>query len=179
MKNVLRNNKSSFKIFLILSVVAFVLTLYQKFSGVVVQIPASSVPTPQVITGIVAKVIDGDSVILSTDEQVRYIGVDTPEIQTGECYAAEAAKTNSDLVLGKLVKLVKDTSKTDKYGRSLYYVYVGDIFVNDYLLKNGFAKVMTVPPDTKFEDEFVNSENYAKQNLLGIWKNCRNQIKVP
>ncbi len=172
MKNVLRNNKSFFKIFLTLLVVAFILTLYQKFSGVVVKIPASPAPTPQAITGIVAKVIDGDSVILSTDEQVRYIGVDTPEIQTGECYAAEAAKANSDLVLGKTASLVRDISETDKYGRSLYYVYIGDIFVNDYLLKNGFAKVMTVPPDTKFEDGFVSSEAYAKEDSLGLWGKC-------
>jgi len=148
--------------------------IFQKFSTTAIKkIPASS-PAPTYETARVVKVTDGDSIELSTGENIRYIGINSPELESNECFAAESAKANSDLVLGKTVSLVRDISETDKYGRSLYYVYVGDIFVNDYLLKNGFAKVMTVPPDVKFEDEFVSSEAYAKANALGLWGKCSN-----
>ena len=120
----------------------------------------------------ITKVIDGDSVVLSTGEEVRYIGIDAPEVQSGGCFATEAAKANSDLVLGKEIKLSKDASETDKYGRLLRYVYVDGVFINDYLVRNGYAKVMTISPDTKFSDKFILSENYAKENKLGLWREC-------
>lgn len=120
----------------------------------------------------VIKVIDGDTIEINTGQIIRYIGMDTPEIETSECYATEASEVNKNLVLGKTVKLVKDVSETDKYGRLLRFVYVGDIFVDDYLIKNGFAKIMTVPPDVEFKDQFLQSENYAKENKLGLWNKC-------
>jgi len=90
-----------------------------------------------------------------------------------ECYATGAAEINKDLVLGKTVKLVKDVSETDEYGALLRFVYVGNIFVDDYLVKVGAAKIMTVPPDTEFKDEFLESQNYAKENKLGLWGKCQ------
>jgi micrococcal nuclease len=80
-----------------------------------------------------------------------------------------ASQINSQLVLGKTIKLEKDVSETDKYGRLLRFVYVGNIFIDDYLVKNGFARVMTVPPDIEYESQFLESENYAKENKLGLW----------
>jgi micrococcal nuclease len=109
---------------------------------------------------------------LSTGDEVRYIGINTPEIENNDCYATEAAKANSDLVLGKSVTLVKDASETDKYGRLLRYVYTGDTFINDELVKNGCARVMSISPDIKFESTFLASEKFAKDNLLGFWRKC-------
>jgi micrococcal nuclease len=75
--------------------------------------------------------------------------------------------------LGKTVKLVKDVSETDKCGRLLRFVYVGDQMIDDELVKEGAAKIETVPPDTEFKDEFQMSENYAKENKLGLWGKCQ------
>jgi micrococcal nuclease len=74
--------------------------------------------------------------------------------------------------LGKIVRLEKDVSETDKYGRLLRFVYVDNIFVNNELTNGGFTKVMTVSPDIKYKDQFLKSENYAKENKLGLWSSC-------
>jgi micrococcal nuclease len=120
----------------------------------------------------VTRVIDGDTIVIDTGQHVRYIGMNTPEVETSECYATEASEINKNLVLGKEVKLEKDVSETDKYDRLLRYVYVGDTFVDDYLVKDGAAKIMTVPPDVEYKDEFLSSQNYAKENELGLWGKC-------
>ena len=61
--------------------------------------------------------IDGDTIVIEGGQKVRYIGMNTPEVETSECYATEATEINKNLVLGKEVKLEKDVSDTDKYGR--------------------------------------------------------------
>lgn len=128
----------------------------------------------------IVSVIDGDTVAIEGGQKVRYIGINTPEIykdttgkKTGEqCFAGESYNENRRLVEGKTVKLVRDTSDTDKYGRLLRYVYVGDIFVNDYLVKSGFAKTMMVKPDIMYYQTFKESQAAAKESLLGLWKAC-------
>ncbi len=122
---------------------------------------------------IIDKVIDGDTVRLSTGQTLRYIGIDTPETVDPRrpvgCFGREASRANSGLVLGKTVRLEKDTSDTDKYGRLLRYVWVGEIFVNEYLVKNGFAKSSSYPPDIKYQDTLRAAESFARQNKLGLW----------
>jgi micrococcal nuclease len=76
------------------------------------------------------------------------------------------------LVLGKEVRLEKDVSETDKYGCLLRYVYIGNDFINEELVKGGSAKVEPVPPDVKFKKEFLESEKNAKALNLGLWGNC-------
>ncbi len=97
----------------------------------------------------VIKVIDGDTIEIEGKQKVRYIGINTPELnddnKTIRCFAQMAFEKNKELVEGKEVKLEKDISETDKYGRLLRYVFVGDIFVNDYLVRQGFAQVATYP----------------------------------
>lgn len=136
-------------------------------------------PTPSPVeiaqseTAKVIKVFDGDTIEIEGGIKVRYIGVDSTEVYPSkQCFSAEAKAENEKLVLGKEVTLIKDISETDKYGRLLRYVFVGDEFINDDLVKNGFAKVMTVPPDENYKDEFEASENYAKENNLGLWSKC-------
>lgn len=99
----------------------------------------------------VNRVIDGDTieVKIETDiQRVRLIGINTPEI--GQPYAYEATEALKDLILFKKVRLEKDISETDKYGRLLRYVYVNtkgrEIFVNEEMVRNGYAQVMTIPP---------------------------------
>ena len=137
----------------------------------------SDTPTESISYAKVTRIVDGDTFVIDTGQKVRYIGVNTPEIETNECFATEASEINEDMILGKEVRLVKDTSETDKYGRLLRYVYVfegsdGWEMINDELLKLGLARIETVLPDTKYKDEFTESENYAKENKLGLWGKC-------
>ena len=75
---------------------------------------------PVVELFLVTKVIDGDTIEIEGGKRVRYIGIDTPEAvdpnRPAGCYGKEASNKNSELVLNKKVRLVKDVSDTDKYG---------------------------------------------------------------
>lgn len=122
---------------------------------------------PGLETIIVTYVVDGDTIELNNEEKVRLICVDTPEV--GEGYSSEATNYLKSLVLNKEVQLVKDVSETDRYGRLLRYVYVGDVFVNGKLVENGYARVYRYPPDIKLCDELEVLETKAKNNNLGIW----------
>ncbi len=116
---------------------------------------------------LVARVIDGDTVVLENGEHVRYIGIDTPE--RGRPYYGEAKRENERLVGGKKVRLEFDAGKTDKYGRTLAYIYAGDIFVNAELVKKGYALVYTVPPNVKHAKEFVSLQSEARKAKKGLW----------
>jgi len=118
----------------------------------------------------ITKVIDGDTVVLEDGEVLRYIGVDSPE--SGQCFAKEATAANKELVLGKTVRLEKDISEKDKYDRLLGYVFLGDLMVNEYLLRQGYASLLIIPPDRKYEDILAKAEEQAREEKLGIWGSC-------
>jgi len=124
----------------------------------------------------VKRVIDGDTIELTDGRRVRYIGMDTPETvdprKPVECFGKEASIENKQLVEGKTVRLEKDVSETDKYGRILRYVYVGNMMVNDYLVRQGFARVETIPPDVRYASQFVAAEKEARENNRGLWNSC-------
>lgn len=127
---------------------------------------------------IVTRVIDGDTVEIEGGMHVRYIGMDTPESvdprKTVQCFGREAAEENRKLVDGKTVRLEKDVSKTDRYGRLLRYVYIGDVFINDYLVRQGFAQVSTFPPDVLHQEQFLAAEREAREQGRGLWSKCGN-----
>ena len=121
----------------------------------------------------VVRVIDGDTIELRGGEKVRYIGIDSPESSSGgDCFFEEAKKNNEELVLGKTVRLEKDVSERDRYGRLLRYVYVGDVFINRIMVETGYAKVSTYPPDVKYKNIFIEAERSARENKLGLWSKC-------
>ena len=124
----------------------------------------------------VLKVVDGDTIKVSikgTTYNVRYIGIDTPETKHPtkgvEHFGPEASAYNKKLVGGKTVRLVKDVGNTDKYNRLLRYIYVGDLFVNAKLVKEGYAHASSYPPDVKYADKFRELERSAKENNKGLW----------
>lgn len=127
---------------------------------------ASPVPQAEIKNFKVTKVIDGDTIKIETGESVRYIGIDAAE---EGCFADEATAKNKELVEGKEVRLEKDVSEIDKYGRLLRYVYVDNLFVNDYLVRNGYANISTYPPDVKYQDQFRQAEQEARENKRGLW----------
>ncbi len=124
---------------------------------------------------LVTRIIDGDTVELANGQRLRYIGIDTPEM-SGDCYAWEAKQKNAELVLNQWVKLVKDVSETDRYGRLLRYVYVGsgpdEVFVNAELVRQGYAFAYTYPPDVAFADLFVQLQQEAREAERGLWSAC-------
>ena len=124
-------------------------------------------------TFLVTRVIDGDTIELENGQVVRYIGVDTPEYTSkNECYGFEATNFNRELVENKRVTLLKDVSETDRYGRLLRYVYVENTFVNDYLVRQGYANVSSYPPDVKYQSQFREAEKAARENNRGLWSFC-------
>jgi len=121
-------------------------------------------------TAYVKRVIDGDTIEVELNGKaykVRYIGINTPEYN--QPFGDETTQANSSLVLGKTVILEKDVSETDKYGRLLRYVFVGDLFVNAHLVKFGWAQAATYPPDVKYSALFVSLEREARENNRGCW----------
>ena len=129
----------------------------------------------------VKKISDGDTfwIYNGTDEgeKIRLIGVDAPEsrkvFKKEEGYYGKESKIYlTNLLKGKRVKLEYDVRRKDQYGRTLAYVYLQDgTFVNAELVKNGYAMVMTVPPNVKNADLFVKLQREARENNRGLWAN--------
>lgn len=133
----------------------------------------------------VLKVVDGDTIeVLYNGEKknVRYIGIDTPETVDPRrpvgCFGKEASDENKRLLEGKVVILEKDVSETDKYNRLLRYIYLPlddgtTLFVNDYLLRQGFAQTSTYPPDVRENERFLQAQQEARDNNRGLWGACK------
>ncbi len=121
--------------------------------------------------GTVTQINDGDTIYVLLEDgktyTIRYIGVDAPENDAK--YFTESFNANSDLVLQKDVILIKDVSETDQFDRLLRYVIVGDVFVNQELVRNGFAKAVSYPPDISCADTFTLAEDEARGSQMGMW----------
>ena len=137
---------------------------------------------------LVKRAVDGDTLLLETGERVRLIGIDTPEMHESKKLYRDAERSKQDvsaiqemgrkshqftkgLVEGKQVSLEFDIEKYDKYGRLLGYVYLKDgTFVNAEIVKQGYASLMTYPPNVKYADLFQKLYEEARQNQRGLWK---------
>lgn len=134
----------------------------------------------------VIRVVDGDTIEIEGKIKVRYIGINTPELHDPrkpiECFGQAASDENKRLVEGKEVYIEKDVSETDKYKRLLRYVWIGNplnasseaMFINDYLVRQGFAQVSTFPSDVKYQQQFLEAQTEAKENNRGLWSKCPN-----
>lgn len=128
----------------------------------------------------VTKVIDGDTFWADDGSEkgvkVRLIGVDAPESRNAfkkviGYYGKESKVYLTSLLNNKKVKLVYDVNRFDQYKRTLAYVYLEDgTFINADLVKNGYAMVMTVPPNVKYADDFIRLQHEARENNRGLWK---------
>lgn len=121
----------------------------------------------------VVSVVDGDTIKVEGGEIVRYIGMDTPETVDPrmpiECFGKEASAKNKELVQGKLIELEKDVSERDRFGRLLRYIWIGDVLINEVLVREGYAQVSTYPPDVKYVDRFLTAERLAREEKKGLW----------
>ena len=133
--------------------------------------------------GVVEWVIDGDTVdveIAGSEERVRLLGVNTPETHTDtgvpECFGPEAfAFTRSLLPVGTEVRLARDVVGRDDYDRLLAYVFRrdDDLFVNEAIIVGGYARPMSIGPNTAYTDRFVAAATAAEAGDLGLWRACR------
>ena len=127
----------------------------------------------------VVRVVDGDTIQVCCigwkREKVRYIGINTPETKHPtkevEHYGKEASEANRKLVDGKTVRMEFDVQQLDRYKRLLAYVYLEDgTFVNAWLVENGYAMVMTVPPNVKHQELFLKLQREAREARRGLWE---------
>ena len=128
------------------------------------------------------KAKDGDTFVVKSEngstQTIRLIGVDTPESVAPASYSKEntqEGKEVSDIIKDKLhegdkVYLEFDVTAEDKYNRILAYVYFDNgTMVQDWLLSNGYARTMTVPPNVKYADHFKEIQHIAAENKVGLW----------
>ena len=120
-------------------------------------------------------VADGDTIVLEDGRHVRYIGIDTPEMehkqQHGEPIADWARKINEKLVKGARLRLAFDEEQRDRYGRTLAYVYLENgLFVNAEMVKQGCANVLCQSPNVKMAKTLLAAQREAMTSGVGIWK---------
>ncbi|MBU2632714.1 thermonuclease family protein, partial [Patescibacteria group bacterium] len=116
----------------------------------------------------ILEVIDGDTVVLQSGEKIRLLGINTPE--KDEPFSNEATQKTKELVLNKKIRMELDIEQKDRYGRTLAYVFTEAFFVNEELVKAGYAVSQTIPPNVKYQDKILNAERSSRSNCLGMWK---------
>jgi micrococcal nuclease len=129
----------------------------------------------------VTRVVDGDTIrvrVGDRDEAVRYIGMDTPETVKPntpvQCFGKAASAANHRLVTGAPVELRLDAEPRDRYGRLLAYIYrrADGLFVNAALVRDGFARTLTIPPNVGHAAELGALERGARAGRRGLWGAC-------
>lgn len=137
---------------------------------------------------LVERAVDGDTLLLESGEKVRLIGIDTPEMHESNKLHRDAERAREDIttikelgrrsyeftknfVEGKRVSLEFDLERYDRYKRLLAYVYLKDgTFLNAEIVKQGYASLMTFPPNVKYADLFLKLYQEARENRRGLWK---------
>lgn len=119
------------------------------------------------------RVIDGDTIEIANGEKVRYIGIDTPEMnaedETRRGLAQVAKRVNRGMVEGRELVIELGVEERDRYGRLLGYIYSGNVFVNAALVAAGYAQAATYPPNVKHADLFVALAAHAREANRGLW----------
>lgn len=123
-------------------------------------------------TQLVYRVIDGDTIELQSGERIRLIGINAPE-SGQKCYAEATSKLRY-LVEAKEVRLEKDVTDKDQYGRLLRYVFVDGSFVNLLLVREGYANAYIVSPDVRYSTNITQAEELAKQENGCLWQRAIN-----
>lgn len=128
----------------------------------------------------IKRVSDGDTVVIQDESdnqyKIRFIGIDAPESRNVgnrkqvQVFGSEAKTHLTKLLFNKKIRLEFDVQKIDRYGRTLAYVYLENgVFLNQYLLAKGYARIATFPPNIKYVEDFRKSEEKARRNKLGMW----------
>ena len=120
-------------------------------------------------TYLVTRVVDGDTVVLESGESVRLLGIDTPE-RGQECYK-EATERLKELVHKKDVDVERDIEDKDRYKRLLRHIFYNGTFVNELLVREGYAYLYFVGPNSRYNDVLKEAAQAAKAEGAGcLWK---------
>ena len=130
----------------------------------------------------VVALTDGDTIsvrIGGKKEKVRLIGIDTPETVKPntpvQCFGHEASAYTASLVpVGAKLHLERDSEARDVYGRLLAYVYRADdgLFVNLDIIRRGYARQLTIAPNTAHVADFTAAVQAAQRDHIGLWAAC-------
>ena len=125
---------------------------------------------------------DGDTVVLSTGQRVRFIGLNAPEIdhedQKAQPLGYQARSFNKNLVLSQRIRLEYDVERLDRYGRSLAYVFLEDgTFLNARLLQAGLAFYLYRKPNLKHSKILLQAQRQAMELKKGLWRNWSEKEK--
>ncbi len=138
-------------------------------------------PTGPTQDATLVRVVDGDTIrviVGGVEERVRYIGMNTPELNPGstatpEPFAAAATDANARLLAGGRIVLEKDVSERDRYGRLLRDIWIERngswTLVDLVLVAEGYAQVSTYPPDVKYVDMLIAAQRAARAARRGLW----------
>ena len=141
--------------------------------------PAPVVELPLGLDTTVDRVVDGDTLIVAGGYRIRLIGVDTPETKDPrrpvQCFGQEASAFLTGLLPpGTGIRLVGDVEARDVYDRTLAYAYrlPDGLFVNADLVRQGYARILTIPPNVAHTDELVVLAQQAREAGRGLWTAC-------
>jgi len=138
------------------------------------------------VTVKVERVIDGDTFEIKLNgkkERVRMIGIDTPETKKPNTpvmfYGKEASDFTKKMLEHKTVRLEWDVERRDRYQRLLAYVWIDGEMFNRTLLREGYARLSTYPPNVTSLDRFKKDQEEARKKGKGVWKNYEKAFGVP
>jgi endonuclease YncB( thermonuclease family) len=130
-------------------------------------------------------VYDGDTLLLNDGRKIRLIGINTPEIahhkKKGQPYGREATEQLRQLLktANYKVRLEQGEQKHDRYKRALAYVFLADgTDVSQWMLKQGWATLMTFPPNIRYLNTYKKAERFAQRNQRNIWRQNTHKIKT-
>jgi micrococcal nuclease len=118
----------------------------------------------------VTRVVDGDTFYCADGRKVRLIGIDAPERAQGRAGRESAAALRRLLPAGASVRLEQDVGPRDRYGRSLAYAWIGNALVNEVLVREGWAFLLTVPPNVKYVNRLERAQRTARSTRAGLWR---------
>lgn len=128
----------------------------------------------------VIEVVDGDTIRVELDGEqtpVRLIGIDTPEkdgpYTDRECFGEQASRYTDDALAGRAVELEFDVERTDRFDRTLAYVWVEGSLFNQRILRDGFAVLATFPPNVRYVERFTRAQQQARGEGAGLWEACQ------
>jgi micrococcal nuclease len=126
-------------------------------------------PVRETVPCELTRVVDGDTIECSRVGRVRLIGMDTPE-SGQEPYGGVATQALWSLLeKAATVALERDVELRDRYGRMLAYVWADGVMVNWALVRQGWAVVLTYPPNVQYVDWFTEAQRVAREEGVGLW----------
>lgn len=132
------------------------------------------------ITVRVVEVVDGDTIRVDLNGEetpVRLIGIDTPEkdgpYTDEECFGEQASRYTAEALGARDVELEFDVERTDRFDRTLAYVWIDDGLFNERILREGYAVLATFPPNVHYVDRFTTAQRRARDEQAGLWGACR------